>query len=106
MWAMRNSLPFMSPWPFATTAENDSRNSFTSLLESTPAGAVTAVSAAPGADANSFSPSAFTPARVISAASSALSTRALRPATRSPFPIWRMKSRAAPRAANSDVAGV
>src|SRR5215469_16041580 len=48
MWAMRKILPFISPWPLATTAENDSRNSFTIFEESSPAGAFTAVSAAPG----------------------------------------------------------
>src|SRR5216683_590905 len=56
---MRNSLPFISPWPFATTEENDSRNSFTILLESIPAGAVIPVTAAPGIDPKTLSRSAL-----------------------------------------------
>src|ERR1035441_2524013 len=51
MCAMRNSLPFISPCPLATTASKASRNSFTILLESVPSGAQIAVSAAAREDA-------------------------------------------------------
>src|SRR5579883_1659506 len=48
MCAMRNSLPFISPWPLATTALKASRNSLTMAPESTPAGDSSAVTAAAG----------------------------------------------------------
>src|ERR1039458_4438898 len=89
MCAMRNSLPFISPCPFATTASNPSRNSFTILLESMPSGAQIAVSAAAGDAAYSFNPRAFAPARVISAQISALLTSSSRPLAieRGAFPL-------------------
>ena len=43
-----NILPFISPWPFATTIAKRSRNSFTIALESTPLGGNIAVTAAAG----------------------------------------------------------
>ena len=46
------------------------------------------------------------PARVISAQSSALLTSSSRPLARSPLPMPRTNSRAAPKAANNEVAGV
>src|SRR5581483_1239503 len=74
---MRNSLPFISPWPFATTAEKFSRNSFTIAPESSPAGAEIAVKAADGQlGENNFSPNALAAARVIAAHNSAPYTRA------------------------------
>src|ERR1035437_359062 len=68
MCAIRKSCPFISACPLATTAPNWSRKRLQMAVESTPAGAATAVSAAAGElGANSFSPSASTPARVMAA---------------------------------------